>query len=228
MRAHRRSPNWTKPLNEIWFYIVWPLGCYVLGSVSNGDLVARAAGVNIREEGTGNPGTANIWREIGPRHGAAVFLMDLAKGVIATLPLFLWDVEGWVWIVSVMALMIGQIFPVFFGFKGNTGMASLMGCTVGLLPFGGLIAAPIGITAMWLTKNSGWVGLLIFLTAGGLGGWLHESPLGVAAIAAGGGDGVRSQPDPVPTQVCCRSLSREAASLASRRCPVKPKGSRGT
>ena len=124
-------------MNEIWFYIVWPLLCYALGSVSNGDLVAKAAGVNIREEGTGNPGTANIWREIGPRHGAAVFMMDLGKGVIATLPLFLWEVHGWVWIVSVMALMSGQIFPVFFGFKGNTGMASLMGCTLGLLPFGG-------------------------------------------------------------------------------------------
>ena len=173
-------------MNEIWFYIVWPLVCYVLGSVSNGDLVARAAGVNIRKEGTGNPGTANIWREIGPRHGAAVFLMDLGKGVIATLPLFLWEVHTWVWVVSVMALMVGQIFPVFFGFKGNTGMASLMGCALGLLPFGGLIAAPIGIAAIWLTKNSGWVGLMIFLIAAGFGGWLHESPMGVAAVAAGG------------------------------------------
>ena len=173
-------------MNEIWFYIVWPLFCYVLGSVSNGDLVARAAGVNIREAGTGNPGTANIWREIGPKYGATVFLMDLGKGLIATLPLFLWEIHTWVWVVSVMAVMAGQIFPVFFGFKGSTGMASLMGCTLGLLPFGGLIAAPIGITAMWLTKNSGWVGLSIFLIAGVSGGLLHESPMGVAAIAAGG------------------------------------------
>ena len=173
-------------MNEIWFYIVWPLFCYVIGSVSNGDLVARAAGVNIREAGTGNPGTANIWREIGPKYGATVFLMDLGKGLIATLPLFLWEIHTWVWVVSVMAVMAGQIFPVFFGFKGNTGMASLMGCTLGLLPFGGLIAAPIGITAMWLTKNSGWVGLSIFVIAGVSGGLLHESPMGVVAIAAGG------------------------------------------
>ena len=113
-------------------------------------------------------------------------MLDLGKGLIATLPLFLAEVDGWVWIVSVMALMTGQIFPVFFGFKGNTGMASLMGCALGLLPFGGLIAAPIGIAAMGLTKNSGWVGLLIFLIAAGFGGWLHESPMGVAALAAGG------------------------------------------
>ena len=106
-------------LNEVWFYITWPLVCYVVGSVSNGDLIARAAGVNIREVGTGNPGTANIWREIGPRHGTAVFVLDLGKGLIATLPLFLAEVDGWVWIVSVMALMTGQIFPVFFRFKGN-------------------------------------------------------------------------------------------------------------
>ena len=173
-------------MNETWFYVAWPLACYVLGSVSNGDLVARAAGVNIREAGTGNPGAANIWREIGPRYGATVFLMDLGKGVIATLPLFLWGVEGWAAIPSVVALMAGQIFPVFFGFRGNTGMASLMGCALGLLPLGGLIAAPIGLTAIWLTRNTGWVGVLAFAVTIGLGGWLHESPMGAAAVLAGG------------------------------------------
>ncbi len=173
-------------MNETWFYIVWVAFCYLLGSVSNGQLVARAARFDIQSVGTGNPGAANIWREIGPKYGVAVFLLDLGKGVAATLPLLLADVDDWVGIPAVIALMLGQFFPVFFGFKGNTGMATLMGCALGLLPFGGLIAAPIGGGAIWLTGNTGWVGLLIFVVALAAGGVLHESPLGVVAIIAGG------------------------------------------
>ena len=56
-------------MEEPWFYAVWAIGAYVLGSISIGDIVARAKGVNIRALGTGNPGAANIIREIGKRYG---------------------------------------------------------------------------------------------------------------------------------------------------------------
>ena len=173
-------------MNETWFYIVWPIFSYLFGSISNGELIARAAGVNIRDLGTGNPGAANIWRQIGPQYGVAVFMLDLGKGLIVTLPLTVAEVADWVAFPTVVAMMLGQFFPIFFGFRGNTGMAALMGCTLGLLPFGGLIATPIGMSAILLTRNTGWVGLFIFMVALGTGGVLHQSPLGVAAVIAGG------------------------------------------
>ena len=59
-------------MNDVWFTILWSLGAYLVGSLSVGDLVSRAAGVKIREVGTGNPGAANVWREIGPRYGPVI------------------------------------------------------------------------------------------------------------------------------------------------------------
>ena len=78
-----------------WMYVLWGCAAYLLGSVSFGDIVARLARFPIRETGTGNPGAANIFREMGPRHAAAVMALDLAKGLAATLPAFLLDLPIW-------------------------------------------------------------------------------------------------------------------------------------
>ena len=74
-------------VNEPWFYALWAVGAYVLGSVSVGDMVARAAGVDIRRLGTRNPGTANIFREMGGRYAAGVLAGDVIKGAAGTVPL---------------------------------------------------------------------------------------------------------------------------------------------
>ena len=82
-------------MNEPWFYAVWTVGAFVVGTLPVGDLVARTKGVDIRALGTGNPGSANIYREIGPAHGVAVFLLDVSKGAVATVPLLLLDLPSW-------------------------------------------------------------------------------------------------------------------------------------
>ena len=74
-------------MDSIWFYTVWTIGSYLVGSALVGDLVCRAKGIDIRKLGTGNPGTANIWRQVGPKYGILVFVLDILKGVIVTLPL---------------------------------------------------------------------------------------------------------------------------------------------
>ena len=71
-------------MTNILIVAVWTIASYLLGTVSFGDLVARAAGVDIRALGTKNPGAANIYREIGPKYGIAVFALDVAKGAVAT------------------------------------------------------------------------------------------------------------------------------------------------
>ena len=67
-------------MSEPWFLALWTIAAYVVGSVPFGDMVSRAAGVDIRSLGTGNPGTSNIFREIGTRYAIAVFVLDVLKG----------------------------------------------------------------------------------------------------------------------------------------------------
>ena len=121
-------------MDASWFYAVWTIGSYLLGSALVGDLVCRAKGIDIRKLGTGNPGTANIWRQVGPKYGIAVFVLDILKGVIVTLPLRLLDIEiEWI-AISMFCMLCGQFFPIFFKFQGNTGMAALFGTAAGLIP----------------------------------------------------------------------------------------------
>ena len=56
-------------------YVLWACAAYLLGSVSFGDIVARLAGFPIRDTGTGNPGAANVFREMGPKYAVAVMAL---------------------------------------------------------------------------------------------------------------------------------------------------------
>ena len=170
-----------------WVYVLWGCAAYLLGSVSFGDIVARLARFPIRDTGTGNPGAANIYREMGPRYAAAVMVLDLAKGLAATLPAFLLDLPVWAGIAGTAGVLAGHFLPVFWGFRGGTGMVVAMGAGVGLIPFGALAAAPVTLIFLKLSKNAGYSGLLFFIAAVPAGWWLHDDPAGAIITLAGAG-----------------------------------------
>ena len=163
---------------------LWIAACYVLGTVSFGDIVAKAAGVDIRSIGTKNPGAANIYREIGPKFGAAVFALDVAKGAVATAPLLLFDGPWWGPIAAAFAVVLGHIFPVFGKRSGGTGMATAMGTTVGLAPFGLLAGVPAALVTLAVTRNTGVTGGVLFLVTAVLA-WLVAQNVAGALGALG-------------------------------------------
>ena len=174
-------------MHEAWFYVLWTVGSYLLGSIPAGDMVARSAGVDIRNLGTRNPGTANTYRQVGPGHGIAVFVLDAAKGGVATLPLYLLGLATWTRLMAGAAVLLGHVFPVPWRHLGGTGMAVGMGAAVGLLPLGVMAAAPLTWLAMLLTRSPAHSGALFFLVTMLGGGLLHRDPVGVAAVALVGG-----------------------------------------
>ena len=96
-----------------WPYLLWAVAAYLLGSVSLGDMVARAAGFPIRSVGTGNPGTANVFREMGARYAALVLVLDMLKGAAAMLPAVAFDVSSWAGAVGAAGVLTGHYFPIF-------------------------------------------------------------------------------------------------------------------
>ena len=168
-------------------YVLWGCAAYLLGSVSFGDIVARLAKFPIRDTGTGNPGAANIFREMGPKYGAAVMALDLAKGIVATLPALLLDLPVWAGVAGTAGVLAGHFLPVFWGFRGGTGMVVAMGAGVGLIPFGALVAAPVALVFLKVSKNAGYSGLLFFIAAVPAGWWLHDNPAGAIVTLAGAG-----------------------------------------
>ena len=121
-------------MDTAWVYVLWGCAAYLLGSVSFGDIVARLARFPIRETGTGNPGAANIFREMGPKYAAAVMALDLAKGLAATLPAFLLDLPVWAGVAGTAGVLAGHFLPVFWGFRGGTGMVVAIGARRGADP----------------------------------------------------------------------------------------------
>lgn len=169
-------------MNEPWFYVVWTIGAYLLGNASAGDLVARVSGVDIRSVGSGNPGTANVYREVGPRSAVAVFLIDLAKGTAATLPIYLLDLPALAGLAAAGAVLVGHFFPIFWGFKGGTGMMVGIGATIGFLPLGAVIAVPFGAAFAMRTKDMARAGVVFFAVTTIVGGLVHQTIFGVVAV----------------------------------------------
>ena len=142
------------------------LGGYLLGSLPFGYWLPRIVrGDDIRAHGSGNVGASNVFRVYGRRIGAAVALLDIAKGFAAAL-LGLWAGGALVGVLAGAAAMIGHARPVFLGFqKGGKMVATAGGATFALAPLTAFCC--IGV---WLVVFAGtrYASLASILTALGL------------------------------------------------------------
>ncbi len=159
---------------------------YFIGGLESAVLVARAQGVDIRREGSGNPGASNVFRVLGTKAGAIVFLFDVAKGLAATL---IGSAAGGpaVGALAGFAAVVGHCYPVFFKFRGGKGGAAFGGMVLGLYPLVALLflvvfsaiivttkvaslatitATVVGLPVVWLAGARGWV--FVWILAAGL------------------------------------------------------------
>ena len=95
---------------------------YLLGSVSTGILYSRALGQDIRTQGSKNSGATNMTRVHGLGKGALTFLGDCLKGVAAVL-FGRWLAGDAGALVAGTCVVLGHMWPVFFGFQGGKGVA---------------------------------------------------------------------------------------------------------
>jgi len=110
------------------------LGSYLLGSVLFGVVVLRAAtGADPRVAGSGNPGATNVMRIAGKRWGAAALALDAGKGAAAVLfTRWLAPGDGVLPAAAALAVVLGHLFPVFYGFRGGKGVATGWGAFLAL------------------------------------------------------------------------------------------------
>lgn len=99
---------------------------YLIGNISPATLIARSSGVDIRKEGSGNPGTTNMLRVMGKKAAVFTLLIDILKGVIAVLIGKYFGGEPLAAICG-LAVFAGHVFPVIYKFKGGKGIATAFG-----------------------------------------------------------------------------------------------------
>lgn len=116
---------------------------YLLGSFPTGVIVGKTFFQrDIRDYGSGNIGTTNTFRVLGPRAGVFVFLIDFFKGTIATLlPVFFKLGPHWLSLIFGLAAILGHAFSIFLKFKGGKAVATSAGFLLGYnLQFFGICA----------------------------------------------------------------------------------------
>ena len=133
------------------YFLLAGLSAYLLGSIPTAVWVGRMFyGIDVREHGSGNAGATNTFRVLGKKAGIPVLIIDIIKGWA---PVFFlpwlsplepgsahW--ENFQLVLGVLAVL-GHVFPVFAGFRGGKGIATLLGVLLALHLFAAL--ACIGI-----------------------------------------------------------------------------------
>lgn len=133
---------------------------YLIGSIPTALLVSRKFfGIDIRDFGSGNMGATNTFRVLGSKYGTIVMIGDILKGVAAALlftflPFY---VENEVARINLMiclgiASVLGHIFPIFAGFKGGKGVATLFGLVIALQPVIAISCVAVFLLVLYLTR----------------------------------------------------------------------------
>jgi glycerol-3-phosphate acyltransferase PlsY len=126
---------------------------YLLGSIPFGVLLTRIAGLgDIRNVGSGNIGATNVLRTGRKGLAAATLLGDALKGTAAV-----WI--GWSFgpnaaLLAALGAFLGHLFPVWIGFKGGKGVATFLGCLLGLKPLAALAFAAIWLAVAFVSRYS--------------------------------------------------------------------------
>lgn len=137
---------------------------YLLGSIPTAVWVGKLFyHVDIRNEGSGNAGATNTVRVLGAKAGIPVIIVDVAKGYFAVffmqffIPLN-WTVETgtYLQILAGFLAVIGHVFPVFAGFRGGKGVATLLG--MGIALYSTVIWVPV-IVFLIVLLSTGYVSL---------------------------------------------------------------------
>ena len=147
---------------------------YLLGSVSGSLLLGRLRGVDIRTLGSGNAGGTNALRTQGVAFGLGTVLVDVGKGALVAAGAR-WALVGEAWpLACVFAAVCGHVWPVFHGFRGGKGAATVVGGLAVLWP-----QALPAVLLTWLAALAcgGYVGLSTVLAGISLPiyGWLADA-----------------------------------------------------
>ncbi len=177
--------------------IVKAVLAYLLGSLVGSLILGRFSGVDIRTQGSGNAGATNALRTQGKAMGLTVLVIDLAKGWVATawlaraalplVPAAAAEYRDWLVPACGIAVMIGHINPLWYGFRGGKGVATLVGVVLGV---GGALLLAFLLTFLVAVMIFGWVSLGSILGAAAVavaiacGGYAPRVPLLTFAVLA--------------------------------------------
>jgi len=141
--------------------ILFLLLAYLIGAFPSAVWLGRTFyNTDVREYGSGNAGATNTFRTLGVKAGVPVLLMDVIKGWIAVnLVYFVTDNQLMsdekffeLKLVFGIAAVIGHLFPVYTGFRGGKGIATMLGFMLGIYWQAALLSALVFVITFLISK----------------------------------------------------------------------------
>lgn len=126
---------------------------HVFGSVPSGLWLVQALhGIDIREYGSKNIGTTNVYRTVGAKTAVLVLLADMLKGIFAIMALGCWVQNPVLNVICGLGAFMGHSYSLFLGFKGGKGVATGLGLLVYLMPAVSAMAFGVWLVLVLLTR----------------------------------------------------------------------------
>ncbi len=111
------------------------IAAYLFGSIPWGLWLVKAVkGIDVREVGSGNIGTTNVYRAAGKQMAAIVLLLDAAKGFIPCLVAIALGLPAWAVVLAGAGAVIGHSKSIFLGFNGGKSVATGIGTILAIAP----------------------------------------------------------------------------------------------
>lgn len=136
---------------------------YLFGSIPTAVWIGQAFyGIDVREYGSGNAGATNTFRVLGKKAGIAVMILDILKGYTATNLAYLIGLSvtgpqnsvqfvNYQLALGITAVM-GHLFPVFAGFRGGKGIATLFGMILAVQSQAAMLCVLTFIVVLLISK----------------------------------------------------------------------------
>lgn len=134
------------------FLLGFVLG-HVCGSVPSGLWLVQAFhGIDIRNYGSKNIGTTNVFRTVGPKTAVLVLIVDAFKGILAVGIMSYFFHNPLLDVVTALGALLGHNYSLFLGFKGGKGVATALGLLIFMMPKVAVASFGIWLVCVLLTR----------------------------------------------------------------------------
>lgn len=164
------------------YVIGYALG-HLFGSVPCGLWIVQALhGIDIREYGSKNIGTTNVFRTVGAKTAALVMAADMLKGIIAVALINYLFHDHMVNVVTALGAVLGHSYSLFLGLKGGKGVATGLGLLLYLMPEACTISFGVWLVTVLITRYVSLGSIIASLTTPVLA-WYFDYPVSYICLS---------------------------------------------
>ena len=142
----------TLPISTFPNLLIAVLLGYLIGSIPIAMLVSKQQGFDIFATGTGLPGAANVFRNVGKKSGVIVGYGDVAKGILTIITAQKLGINNEMILLPGLASLFGHWRSIFTHFRGGDGLSTLIGIAIASLPAIGFPIMCIGASIAAISR----------------------------------------------------------------------------